>query len=271
MMDDEREPYPLPEPDECRPGLVPRLFVDDDDAVDGDELTIRGPKARRLHRVLRLRRDDPLEVVHPPGGEVCSLRVERSTRDFVSGRIVERRPISAQPPPPVVLCPAVIRPQRFDFAVEKATEIGVAAIQPVRSERSQLRSDGPQRQGRWRRIATEAAEQCRRDVRPEVLDSLDAREVMTGPPVPGGVRLLASALETDQRISSVIAECGLPSEVRVLVGPEGGFTRGEAALAREHGWRPVTLADRPLRAETASIVAVALVEEALAPLRLAAR
>lgn len=258
-----------PGADERPIGLVPRLFVDDEDAVDGDELTIRGPKARRLHRVLRLRRDDPLEVVHPPSGEVCSLLVERSARDFVSGRIAARRPIAPPPPPPVVLCPAVIRPQRFDFAVEKATEIGVAAIQPVRSERSQLRSDGPQRQGRWRRIATEAAEQCRRDARPEVLETVDARAAMTAEPAPGGVRLLASALETEQRISSVLAECGLPSEVRVLVGPEGGFTRAEAALAREHGWRPVTLAERPLRAETAAIVAVALVEEALAPLRAA--
>ena len=259
-------PPPAP-PQPGRPGLVPRLFADDDDALAEGVLTIRGPKARRLNRVLRLRRDDPLEVVHPPTGRVYALRIERSTPEAVTAEIASSRLIAAPPPPRVVVCQSMIRPNRFDLVIEKATELGVAAIQPVWSERSQIGREGA-RQARWRRLATEAAEQCRRDIRPELLDPLDARALISAPAEPGAARLLASALEPDQRVSDVLCPArGLPSEVQILIGPEGGFTPEEAALARANGWRPVTLAARPLRAETAAIVAAALVEEALAPLR----
>ncbi len=249
------------------PPLPPRLFADDDDALSERQLTLRGPKARRLNRVLRLRHGDPLEVVHPPSGRVYGLRIERSTPEAVTAEIAASRPIAPLPPPRVVLCPSMIRANRFDLAVEKATEIGAAAIQPVWSERSQAGREGG-RLGRWRRLATEAAEQCRRDVRPELFDPLDARSVITAPAEAGAARLLASALEPERRVSDALcAERGELSEVRILIGPEGGFSPDEAELARAHGWQPVTLAERPLRAETASIVALALVEEALAGLR----
>ena len=262
------DPLPAgPQSDARRPGLVPRLFADDDDALTDDALTIRGPKARRLNRVLRLRRDDPLEVVHPPSGRVYALRIERSTPEAVTAEIASSRLISVPPPPRVVVCQSMIRPNRFDLVIEKATELGVAAIQPVWSERSQIGREGA-RQARWRRLATEAAEQCRRDIRPDLLDPLDARAVISAPAEPGTARLLASALEPDQRISDILCPArGMPAEVQILIGPEGGFTPDEAALARANHWHPVTLAARPLRAETAAIVAAALVEEALAPLR----
>lgn len=250
-----------------RGSLPPRLFADDDDALSESQITLRGPKARRLNRVLRLRRDDPLEVVHPPSGRVYELRIERSTREAVTAAIAASRPISVPPPPRTVICQSMIRPGRFDLVVEKATEIGVSAIQPVWSERSQIGPEGA-RLGRWRRIATEAAEQCRRDARPELLDPIDARTAISAPAEAGAVRLLASALEPDRRVSDVLcAERAEPTEVRILIGPEGGFSAGEAELARAAGWQPVTLAARPLRAETAAIVALALVEEALAGLR----
>ena len=250
------------------PPLPPRLFADDDDALSERQITLRGPKARRLNRVLRLRHGDPLEVVHPPSGRVYGLRIERSTPEAVTAEIAASRPIAPLPPPRVVLCPSMIRANRFDLAVEKATEIGAAAIQPVWSERSQAGREGG-RLGRWRRLATEAAEQCRRDVRPELLDPVDARAVITAPAEAGEARLLASALEPDRRVSDALCTDRAPrelAEVRILIGPEGGFSPDEAELARANGWQPVTLAARPLRAETAAIVALALVEEALAGL-----
>ena len=90
---------PTANPQPGRPGLVPRLFADDDDALAEGTLTIRGPKARRLNRVLRLRRDDPLEVVHPPTGRVYALRIERSTPEAVTAEIASSRLIAAPRPP----------------------------------------------------------------------------------------------------------------------------------------------------------------------------
>ena len=255
------------EADEGALGMIPRYFVDDEDAVDGERLQIRGPKARRLSRVMRMRRGDELEIAHTPSGNLYTMRIERITRELVVGETVDRRPLQALPGPRITICAALLRPQRFSFMVEKVTELGAAAIQPVWSERSLVRGEGAQRLARWRRLATEAAEQCRRDVRPDVFAPIHLEEIAAAPPLPRSVRLLASALEPDQRIARVLARAraqGPIDDVQLLIGPEGGYAPDEARLARQHGWTPVTLGSRPLRAETAAMVAVAIVQEASA-------
>jgi len=250
-----------PPDDEGALGLVPRYFVDDADALDGDgeRITVRGPKARRLTRVMRMRRGDRIEVVHPPTGRVYTVAIERLTRELVSGVAVESRALSPPSMPRTTICAAMLRPQRFSFMVEKATELGAAAIQPVWSERSLIRGEGSQRLARWRRLVTEAAEQCRRDVRPDVFAPVEFAEIAGAPALPRTVRLLASAIEPERRIGRVLSEAAAREEiddVQLLVGPEGGYTPQEARLARSHGWLPVTLGSRPLRAETAAMVGV---------------
>ena len=151
--------------------------------------------------------------------------------------------------------------------IEKATELGVDEIRPVWSQRALIRGEATQRLHRWRRLATEAAEQCRREYRPRIHPLVDVADLITEPPSERGLRLLASAIEPDQRIGPLFEQLRidglpLPGRVHLLVGPEGGFTREEADLARSHGWRPISLGERPLRAETASIVAIALTQEA---------
>ena len=249
--------------DEGDRSAVPRYFVDDGDALDGDQLVIRGPTARRLNRVMRVRRDDLVEIVHPPLGRQYKLRITRVTRDSVEGRIEHAHPLAAPAPPLVTICAALIRPQRFDFMVEKVTELGVAAIQPIWTERSMMRAEGLQRLARWRRLSTEAAEQSGRQTRPEVHAPRDFVDVVTAEMAPETVRLLASAVEPEQRVADLL-EAGLPNDLQILVGPEGGLTPDEARLARSYRWRSITLGPRPLRAETASIVAVALAGEAIA-------
>ncbi len=253
---------------EGRLGLLPRYFIDDPDALDAPAIHIRGPKARRLIRVMRVRRDDPLEIVHPPSGMLYQVRVDWVSQETVTTLITSRRELLPSRRPQITISASLIRPQRYDFMVEKATELGVVAIRPVWSERSLTRGEGGQRLARWRRLATEAAEQCRREHRPEISPPVELEEIIAAPPEPGTLRLLASALERSQRIAPILSEQSqLPEHVHLLVGPEGGFSLPEAALARAHNWIPVTLGDRPLRAETASMVAIALVAEAAAALR----
>ena len=256
------------EDDEGRPGLLPRYFIDDADALDDPAIHIRGPKARRLIRVMRVRRDDELEIVHPPSGRLYQVRVDWVSRETVTTLITDRRELLPARHPRITISAALIRPQRYDFMVEKVTELGVVAIRPVWSERSLMRGEGGQRLARWRRLATEAAEQCRRERRPEISAPVEVEELISAPPAPGTLRLLASAIERSRRIAPILTERPeLPEHVHLLVGPEGGFSPLEARLARSNGWTPVTLGDRPLRAETASVVAVALVAEAAAALR----
>ena len=252
--------------DEGERSAVPRYFVDDRDALNGDQLVIRGPTARRLNRVMRVRRDDTVEIVHPPLGRQYKLRITRVTRESIEGRIEHAHALAAPAPPLVTICAALIRPQRFDFMVEKVTELGVMAIQPIWTERSMVRAEGLQRLARWRRLSTEAAEQSGRQTRPEVHAPRDFVDVVTEAITPDTMRLLASAVEPDQRVANLL-EAGLPNDLQILVGPEGGLTPDEARLARSHRWSPITLGPRALRAETASIVAVALAGEAIAAYR----
>ena len=249
------------------PGLVPRYFLDESARVEEDSITITGGKANRLKRVMRVRRDDPLELVHPMTDRLFRTTVERVTRDDVICRIDQRRPLRPLPPPRIVISASLIRPQRYDFMIEKATELGVDEIRPVWSQRAIIRGDATQRLHRWRRLATEAAEQCRREFRPEIHAPMQVTDLIAEEQEPNSLRLLASALEPDQRIAPMFQQRrddGLPppKSVHLLIGPEGGYTLAEANLARSHGWQPISLGNRPLRAETAAIIAIALTLEA---------
>lgn len=252
---------------ESVPGLVPRYFLDESARVEEQSITITGGKANRLKRVMRVRRDDQLELVHPITDRLYQVSVERVTRDDVICRIDGSRPLRALPAPRIVISASLIRPQRYDFMIEKATELGVDEIRPVWSQRAIIRGDATQRIHRWRRLATEAAEQCRREYRPEIHPPIQVIDLIQEDPAPDSLRLLASAIEPDQRIAPIFQQRrddGLPppTSVHLLIGPEGGYTQEEASLARKHGWRPISLSNRPLRAETAAIIAIALTLEA---------
>ena len=248
-------------------GLVPRYFLDESAHVEDDAITISGGKANRLKRVMRVRRGDALELVHPLTDRLYRASVERVTGDEVICRINHRRPLEPLPPPRIVISASLIRPQRYDFMIEKATELGVDEIRPVWSQRALIRGDAAQRLHRWRRLATEAAEQCRREYRPEIHAPVEVVDLIQEAAAPNTLRLLASALEPDQRIAPIFEERrreGLPAPdpVHLLIGPEGGYTSDEAELAQRCGWQPISLGNRPLRAETAAIIAIALTLEA---------
>lgn len=242
---------------------APRLFVDEQDAVAADRLTIRGASVHRLSRVLRMHRGDPLEAVHPPSGRIYAVSIERLIEDRIEAAIETSRPLAPDPAPCITLCPAVIRAQRFDIVVEKATELGVSTIRPVRATRSLSQSAGRDRLARWRRLVTEAAEQCRREMRPEIAAPVPVEELLVEPQPAASLRIFASALEQSRRVAALLADAPPLQDVQILVGPEGGFTSEEARLALANGWRPVTLGPRPLRAETASVAALAVVQDAL--------
>ncbi len=240
---------------------VARIFLDDANALSGTTVTIQGRAVRRLSRVLRLRRGDELEVIHD--GQLHVVQLTRVRQDVAEGEVSESRPVEVSRPPLVTLCPAVIRPQRFEMVIEKATELGVDHVRPVRAIRSLAKSQSGERVARWKRIVTEASEQCRREQRPSIDEPVDLEVLVTAAAAPGTVRIMASAWEQSRRVAEVLRDTAQPQAVEILVGPEGGFTPGEAELAQAHDWIPVTLGPRPLRAETAGVVAAAVVQEAL--------
>ncbi len=244
-------------------GLMPRYLLDDAARVEGDAVIITGAQASRLRRVLRVRRGDPLALLHPAADQCYQAVVERVGREAVRCRIIDRRPRRPLPPPRIILAAALLRPQRYDFLIEKATELGAAAIRPVWSERTRSRAAAgeaqlsqPSRRSRWRRLALEAAEQSRREYPPEIDPPVALSDLLAEPIPPRALRLIASPAEPEQRIADVFQQQPAPDAVHLLIGPEGGFTAAESSQAHSNGWQPVSLGNRPLRAETAALVAL---------------
>lgn len=175
----------------------------------------------------------------------------------VTFRIVE--PIAPEPPSPeITIFAALIKFDRFEWLVEKATELGVARIVPVDADRTEegLARAAAKRVDRWRKIARESSQQARRIRIPEIAapatfdaavsDSTPARFFLEEQP---GADPLLRALPAVRTPADTIA---------ILTGPEGGWTDRERALAVRSGWKPVSLGRQILRAETAAIAALAI-------------
>lgn len=247
--------------DEGQLGRISRYFLDDQSEVVADAVTIRGQLAQRIGRVMRAKRDDPLDLIDAASDQLLRAQIVQVARDELQCGIISARPITPLQSPTIALVVALIRPQRFDFMIEKVTELGVDTIQPMITERTIVRGNIDQRLDRWRRIATEASEQCRRERRPIIAAPARYADVLHQSRNADGARLLASAVEPKQRIAPLIADRRREdpaSAVQLMIGPEGGLTPDEADAARRLGWLPISLGDRPLRAETAAIAAVAL-------------
>lgn len=223
------------------------------------DLTISGDLAHRITRVLRLSAGAELELFDGSG------RLWRATLAAVEGRVVRLTLTGMEthdPEPPTVLLAALIKPNRFEWLLEKATELGVTAIRPVISARGAVRPAevGRERLARWQRIAVEAAEQSGRSTVPRVaapvplaaaLASATGALFVAAEPAHGAAPSLGEALTAAQLTA-----------ITLLTGPEGGFTAEEVQEAIEAGGQAVRLGSLVLRAETAAIAALAVVADA---------
>jgi len=230
------------------------------DEVSGDRAALLGKNAEHLARVLRARIGQQFEIATPSGvrlGEIVEIEAERvvfSTRDLPPG----------DPDPETVrthLYLAVFKFDRFEWAVEKCTELGVASIVPVIARRTDahLASAGLKRVDRWRRIAQEAAQQSRRASVPEILKPRKLAELIPHAP---GKRIVLAETEREHRLAD---ELGPERELSLAIGPEGGWTESELASFGDHEWLRASLGPGILRAETAAIAALVIAKSFPAP------
>ena len=233
-----------------------RVYVD---AVlePGARLTLTGGAAGHLTRVLRLRPKAALKLFNGRGGEFRAS-IERAQGSKVTVAIGEYEPIERESPFPLTLAQGVSRGERMDLVVQKATELGVARLVPLLTERSIVRLDEEQsdrKSSHWRAIAIAACEQCGRNRLPEVGLPAQLREFLRQP-CGDSVRLLLSPLAR-QRIGDVPRPA---RGVTVLIGPEGGLSDAEQEDALTAGFIAVNLGPRVLRTETAAIAALTLLQ-----------
>lgn len=226
--------------------------------------TLVGAQAEHMARVLRAREGMEADVV--AGGHVFHAEVAAVT---LAGEQSEVRlnllaELEAEPAMPVTLALAIYKFDHMEWAVEKATELGVAAIAPMIAQRTEkhLAQAATKRVERWRRIAHEAAKQARRS---------DVPVIHTPGPLATRVRAASEAtrivLAEQERTTTLrhaldeiqaAAGAEMPS-LEIAIGPEGGWAPAEEALFDANGWRAVSLGPRILRAETAAIAALAVV------------
>jgi len=233
--------------------------------ASGDAIDIDAALAHRLAKVLRLRAGAEI-VLFDGSGTEARVRIETLHGRGGAASVVERFEGMAEPRVRLHLYQSITKGERFEWLVEKGTEIGVARFVPLITARSVVRTgaDGSKAE-RWRRIAVEAAEQCGRSAVPLVDAPLSFDDALASAE---GVLLLPyeSAGETawsvqralDAEIDAVFAL----GAVSIFIGPEGGFEEAEVARAQAAGAAIVTMGARVLRSETAGLVASMLVMHA---------
>jgi 16S rRNA (uracil1498-N3)-methyltransferase len=238
--------------------MTRRLFVPAE-RLAGERLTLEGDDHQHVARVLRARAGDRLTLFDGAGVEVEAEVTSVGKRDTEVRLGARRAGLVTAPAAAVTLLVAVPRGERMDLVVQKTTELGVARVVPVLSDRSVARPE-PARRARWDKIAREAARQCGRADVPRVDEPLALVAAVAAPDLPARRFALWEA-EHARSLRARLAE-GPAGPVALLVGPEGGFPAEEIATAAGAGFEAVGLGPRVLRVETAAIVAVALAQAA---------
>jgi 16S rRNA (uracil1498-N3)-methyltransferase len=235
-------------------GYTPRVYLDSQ-LNAGMTVALEEAAAHHVLRVLRLRAGDAVTLFDGRGGEWRG-EIVSAHREHVAVRAQEWRDVERESPLAVTLVQGVSSGERMDFTVQKAVELGVAAIQPVLTEKGVVRLAGERSAARvahWRRVAISACEQSGRNRVPEIRDivPLERYCAATDDPRP---RLLLSP-RTDRGVREAAGE--IRAALTLAVGPESGFRDSEEEMLERAGFGRVRIGPRVLRTETAALAALA--------------
>ena len=229
--------------------------------ISKPKVMLSGQVAHQIKNVLRMRPGWQIEVLDNFGNEyvVMLTRVDRS---WVEGEILAERVAQGEPSLPVTLYQGTLKAQKFEWVLQKGTELGISEFVPVISERSVLADVEAveQKMLRWERIIQEAAEQSGRGALPELRPAMMLSVACQRAGRLDGVRLLAwEGAAAGESLRSALAQVQSPPRVSLFIGSEGGFSEKEVDIARQNGIQPVWLGRRILRAETAGIATAAAI------------
>lgn len=232
-----------------------RFFISSDQIKD-NSVILKGEDRHHLLNVLRRGPGDEITVLNGKGEEYL-VRITEATVDQVKGEIVKQVERQSEPRVKITLVQSLPKADKFEWILQKNTELGVSRFQPVFTERSNIKLDQAaqsRKLERWNKIIQEAAEQSGRQIIP-VLEPIRRWSEMLAAYSGAGLVLIPWEGESGQSLKQVLErQPGIPGSVTVLIGPEGGFSLKEVEEAKEKGAIPVTLGPRILRTETAGLV-----------------
>ena len=247
-----------------------RRFLVEDLEVENGFCVITGREAHHMSRVLRMGRGDALVLLDGKGGRFLA-EIQSVSRNKVKIQI--KKPLDHGPPSvlEITLCQAVIKSASMDYLIQKTSELGVTRISPFFSSRSVVHLKGDKRQkkrDRWREIAHSAAKQCNRDIPAEIAppESFD-KQLALFSKAPE-LKVILWERETSRDLKDLLQNHEPSGRFTGMVGPEGGFTPEEVSAAQRSGFIPASMGSRILRAETAALVLLAIVQYEWGDLRM---
>ena len=235
-----------------------RFFVDQ---FSGDTAIIAGDTAHHLGRVLRAQPGQLYELSN--GQHVRLGRIEKVARDRVEFVLLEDIP-AHQPKLDLTLLLSIVKFDAFEWAIEKATELGVSTIIPLAAERSEkaLLAAAAKRAERWNKILAEASQQSRR-VRVSTLRSVAQPAQAFAGSADSAMKIMLSEQADALPMRQVLTSGSVRTKAMLAIGPEGGWTDGEFAAANASGFREASLGKLILRTETAVSAGLASINYAL--------
>jgi 16S rRNA (uracil1498-N3)-methyltransferase len=244
--------------------LMRRFFFRPEDKI-GEIVVLSEGESHHIRIVLRLPAGTHVDLMDGIGGvhraELLECAGPVRARIISSSLDGEGDRIALQ------VCQGMLKGKNMDTVVQKCTELGVHCLIPLMTDRCQGRPDlirDRKKHGRWQRIVDEACKQCGRSRPMELLETADFQDVIKSSGS-DGLRILFWEKERDVHLQDLLPFQGV-DRVSILLGPEGGFTREEAAMAKNAGWRSVSLGPRILRAETATFASIAILQHHLGAL-----
>lgn len=228
---------------------------------DADRIVLRGDEHRHLARAARVRAGEKVWLFDA-GGRRCLTRVEKIGEDRTEATVLSMEEPET-PRTKVALAQCLMEAKKLETVLEKAAELGCSDFIPVVSVRS-LKAPaekGARKLERWKRIAREAAKQCKGRLLTEIHPPRPLTELLRAP---GADRRLFLSEHGGRALKDIVAsreapEAGPPASVLLLVGPKGGWTEGEERDIRRAGFEAVSLGRRILRAETAALAGAAMI------------
>lgn len=240
---------------------VPRFFAPTLDPGDETAVLPRD-EAEQLTRVLRLGPGDTVAIFDGRGHEFLAKVLAADRRD-VRVQLLSRVEPAIEAAVLLTLVQAVLKADKMDDIVRDAVMLGVAAIQPIITTRTEVTVAALVRGGRvdrWKRVALASVKQSRRAVVPEIRGPLTFESWLDEPKVAATLMLVEPGASTQAEPLSSVREQKVPSDAAIVVGPEGGWTDAEWSAARQRGIRLVTLGHRTLRADAVPVAAISVLQ-----------
>ena len=246
---------------------MPAFFVAGEQVV-GTTVVIRGDLLRHLRASLRVRPGEELRLTEDHLRRHL-VRVESVTPEQLTASVLDTSQRPAGKTPAVILGQALLKHDQMDWVIQKATELGVSTIVPLITTRGVVRPDGARikaQRDRWNRIAFEAAQQAERWDSPEVMDPQVWRNWLVAVPS-AATRVLLHERRRSVSLSDIALSETIDLPFVLAIGPEGGWTEEETDAADRAGFQSVSLGERILRAETAALAGITLLQGRLGQLR----